>query len=73
MDESLYDYLECFKKLTMACPYHGYTQQNLMMYFYSGLTDEERRMVNAASGGNIQNKTTEEVFELFSEQAEGSR
>ena len=30
-------------------------------------------MVNAASGGNIQNKTPSEAFELFSELAEGSR
>ena len=73
MDESLYDYLERFKKLTTACPYHGYNQQNLVMYFYSGMTDGERRMVNAASGGNLQNKTPAEAFELFSELAEGSR
>jgi len=72
-DESLYDYLERFKKLIAACPYHGYSQQNLVMYLYSGLTEEERRMVNAASGGNIQNKTPSEAFDLFHELAEGSR
>ena len=43
------------------------------MYFYSGLTEEERRMVNAASGGNIKNKTLAEAFEFFSKLAEGSR
>jgi len=30
-DESLYDFLEWFKRLTKACPYHGYSQQNLVM------------------------------------------
>jgi hypothetical protein len=71
--ETLYEYYERFKKLISSCPYHGYSNQDLILYLFGGLLDEERRMVNAACGGNILNKTPDKAFELFSELSEGSR
>ncbi|CAH9126488.1 unnamed protein product [Cuscuta epithymum] len=72
-DESLYEYWERFKKLCASCPYHGYTEQDLILYFYDGLADQDRRMVNAASGGGIVNKTPSQARNLISELAENSR
>ncbi|CAH9067015.1 unnamed protein product [Cuscuta epithymum] len=72
-DESLYEYWERFKKLCASCPYHGYTEQDLILYFYDGLVDQDRRMVNAACGGGIVNKTPSQARDLISELAENSR
>ena len=52
-DDSLYEYWEQFKKLCASCPYHGYSEQDLVLYFYGGLSDEDLRMVNASSGGGL--------------------
>lgn len=71
--ENLYDYYERYKKLVASCPYHGYSNQDLVLYLHGGLLDDERRMVNAACGGNILNKTPAGAFEMFSELAEGAR
>jgi hypothetical protein len=71
--ETLYDYYERFKRLCSSCPYHGYSNEDLILYLYGGLFDDERRMVNAACGGNILNKTPAATFELFFELSEGSR
>ncbi|CAH9132758.1 unnamed protein product [Cuscuta epithymum] len=72
-DESLYEYWERFKKLCASCPYHGYTEQDLILYFYDGLAEHDRRMVNAACGGGIVNKTPSQARNLLSELAENSR
>ncbi|CAH9146939.1 unnamed protein product [Cuscuta epithymum] len=72
-DESLYEFWERFKKLCASCPYHGYSEQDLILYFYDGLVDDDRRMVNAACGGGIVNKTPSQAINLISELAENSR
>ncbi|XP_010684910.2 uncharacterized protein LOC104899419 [Beta vulgaris subsp. vulgaris] len=72
-DEILYDYLERFKRLVACCPYHGFAEKDLVLYLVGGLLPDERRMVNAASGGNIDNKTPQQAMELISEFAESSR
>ena len=64
--ETLYDYYERFKRLCSSCPYHGYSDQDLILYLYNGLLDDERRMVNAACGGNILNKISTDAFDLMS-------
>ncbi|CAH9094256.1 unnamed protein product, partial [Cuscuta europaea] len=72
-DETLYEYWERFKKLCVSCPYHGYTEQDLILYFYDGPADQDRRMVNAACGRGIVNKTPSQARNLISELAENSR
>ncbi|XP_021728348.1 uncharacterized protein LOC110695424 [Chenopodium quinoa] len=67
-DESLYEYWERFKRLCASCPYHG---GDLILYFYGGLTDDDLRMVNAASGGGLVNKTPGDATRLIA--AENSR
>ncbi|MBN8124821.1 hypothetical protein J0J18_24320, partial [Vibrio vulnificus] len=47
--ESLYEYRERFKRMCACCPYHGYTDQDLLMYFCGGMNMEDARMVHAAS------------------------
>ena len=46
-EESLYEYWERFKKLCTSCPYRGYADQDLILYFYGGLNNDDLRMVDA--------------------------
>ncbi|KAK9681586.1 hypothetical protein RND81_10G012900 [Saponaria officinalis] len=71
--ETMYEYRERFKRICASCPYHGYSQEDLILYFCNSLNQEEARMVNAASGGSIINKTIEEANNLLEELAASSR
>ncbi|XP_074301171.1 uncharacterized protein LOC141632527 [Silene latifolia] len=71
--ETMYEYLERFKKLCATCPYHGYTAQDLFMYFCGGLCMEDARTVSAACRGNIVNKSPPEAWTIIGELAESSR
>ena len=44
--ESLYEYYERFKRLVASCPYHGYSEKDLIFYLYEGLLPNERRMLH---------------------------
>ncbi|XP_074300135.1 uncharacterized protein LOC141631349 [Silene latifolia] len=71
--ETMYEYLERFRKLCATCPYHGYTAQELVMYFCGGLCMEDARTVCAACGGKIVNKSLPEAWTIIGELAESSR
>ena len=44
-----------------------------MLYFYGGLLENDRRMIDAACGGNILNVTPVEAMNKIQEMAEGTR
>ncbi|KAL9247508.1 hypothetical protein vseg_020934 [Gypsophila vaccaria] len=71
--KTMYEYWERFKRLCGACPYHGYEEQDLVMYFCGGLSKDDARMVHAASGGGIVNKNPTDAMVLITELAESSR
>ncbi|KAK9732703.1 hypothetical protein RND81_04G016000 [Saponaria officinalis] len=70
--ETLYEYWEPFKRLCATCLYHGYEDQDLILYFCGGLGQDDARMVHAASG-EIVNKSPTEAKALIAELAESSR
>ncbi|KAF1888185.1 hypothetical protein Lal_00008098 [Lupinus albus] len=51
--ESLYEYLERFKRLCACCPHHEISEQLLLQYFYEGLNNMDRSIIDAASGGAL--------------------
>ena len=63
--ETLHQYWERFKRLCASCPQHGIPEQALIQYFYEGLLPMERRMMDAASGGAIVNKTPQAARDLI--------
>lgn len=69
-DESLYDYQERFKRLCAKFPYHGYSYEDLILYFCVVLGFYDLRMVNAANGRGIVNKIPGEAIKLITELAE---
>ncbi|PIN21706.1 DNA-directed DNA polymerase [Handroanthus impetiginosus] len=71
--ETLHEYWERFKQLCVSCPQHGISDQLLIQYFYEGLLPMERRMLDAASGGAVVNKTPTEARNLISIMAANSQ
>ena len=72
-DESFYEYWKRFKRLCAICSYHGYHDENLIMYFFNGLVNDDKRMINATSRGSILNNTPEAARALIEVLVEGSR
>ena len=63
--ESLYEYWERFKKLCASCPHHQIFEQLLLQYFYEGLSNMERSMIDADSGGALGDMTPIEARNLI--------
>jgi len=61
--ESLYEYWKRFKKLCASCPHHQISEQLLLQYFYEGLSNMERSMIDAA------NNSIQEMMLLFLEES----
>ena len=71
--ESLYEYLEQFKKLCALCPHHQISEQLLIQYFYEELMPMERSMIDAASGGALVDETPQQTRVLISNMAVNSQ
>ncbi|XP_028230433.1 uncharacterized protein LOC114410686 [Glycine soja] len=71
--ESLYEYWERFKKLCASCPHHQISEQLLLQYFYEGLSNMERSMIDAASGGALGDMTPAEARNLIEKMASNSQ
>nr|GEY75896.1 reverse transcriptase domain-containing protein [Tanacetum cinerariifolium] len=48
-----------------ACPHHGFSKLTQIDTFYNGLTEQDQDSLNAASGGNLLNKTTREALQII--------
>nr|GEX72256.1 reverse transcriptase domain-containing protein [Tanacetum cinerariifolium] len=51
--------------LLQACPHHGFSELTQRDTFYNGLTEQDQDSLNAASGGNLLNKTTREALQII--------
>nr|GEZ34796.1 reverse transcriptase domain-containing protein [Tanacetum cinerariifolium] len=49
----------------MACPHHSFSELTQIDTFYNGLTEQDQDSLNAASGGNLLNKTTREALQII--------
>ena len=63
--ESLQAAWERFKELLRRCPNHQLPTWNIMQIFYYGLNGDTQMLVDVASGGSVQNKTPNEVYDLL--------
>ncbi|KAL0355123.1 UNVERIFIED_CONTAM: hypothetical protein Sradi_3959200 [Sesamum radiatum] len=67
--ESFYGYWGRFKQLMESCPHHQISDHLLIQYFYEGLTEANRSLVDAASGGALYEKTPTEARKLITTMA----
>nr|GEV48436.1 DNA-directed DNA polymerase [Tanacetum cinerariifolium] len=54
-----------FKKMIRACPHYGFLELTQIDTFYNGLTEQDQDSLNAATGGNLLNKTTREALKII--------
>ncbi|CAM8994158.1 unnamed protein product [Rhodiola kirilowii] len=71
--ETLFDYLERFRRLEENCPNHGIPQRMLLEYFMDEMLLMERRMLDASAQGSILDMYPEEIWELIEKVAESTR
>ncbi|KAK4411845.1 hypothetical protein Sango_0257500 [Sesamum angolense] len=64
--ESLCEYWGRFNELVKSCPHHQIPDHLLIQYFYEGLSSMDRKLIDAASGGALFNKTPTEARNLIS-------
>ncbi|XP_052730373.1 uncharacterized protein LOC128195775 [Vigna angularis] len=71
--ENLYEYWERFKTLCASCPHHQIPEHLLVQYFYEGLNNMDRGMIDAASGGALGDTTPVEARQLIEKMASNSQ
>ena len=67
--ESLYEAWERYKDLQRRCPHHGLLEWLIIQTFYNGLTHAVRITLDAAAGGTLMGKSSEDAHELIEEMA----
>jgi hypothetical protein len=72
-DEKFCDSWERFKELIMKCPPHGFETWRLIQFFYNGLTQPKRYMIESMNGGGFLNLTREEAYKTLDELSDNSQ
>ena len=65
----MYEAWERFKELQRRCPHHGLPDWLIVQTFYNSLSHSVRITIDAAAGGALMGKSTEDAYELLEEMA----
>ncbi|KAG8491362.1 hypothetical protein CXB51_014485 [Gossypium anomalum] len=65
--KTLYDAWGRHKDLLRRCPHHGLPLWLQVQMFYNGVNPSTRQMIDATTGGTINNKTPEKAYEFIKE------
>nr|GEV46561.1 reverse transcriptase domain-containing protein [Tanacetum cinerariifolium] len=63
-DESFHEAWE-YKDLLRACPHHGFTELHHLDTFYNALNPADQDSLNAAAGGNMLERRTQDVLRII--------
>jgi hypothetical protein len=61
-------FMECwtrFKDMLMKCPPHGYEKWRLVQFFYQGLSQPNRSMIDLMNGGAFLNLTRDLAYKAL--------
>nr|GEV41949.1 reverse transcriptase domain-containing protein [Tanacetum cinerariifolium] len=64
-DESFHEAWDRYKDLLRACPHHGFTELHQLDTFYNALNPVDQDSLNAAAGGNLLEKRTQDVLMII--------
>nr|GEW01428.1 reverse transcriptase domain-containing protein [Tanacetum cinerariifolium] len=59
--KSFHEAWDKYKDLLRACPYHGFTELHQLNTFYNDLNHTDQDSLNAAAGGNLLERSTQEL------------
>ena len=63
--EKFYESWERFKDLILKCPHHGFETWRLIQYFYNGLTQINRNMIESMNGGGFFSLVDDEAYKFL--------
>nr|GFB02565.1 reverse transcriptase domain-containing protein [Tanacetum cinerariifolium] len=64
-DESFHEAWDRYKDLLRACPHHGFTELHQLNTFYNALNPTDQDSLNAAAGGNLLERSTQDVLTII--------
>nr|GEZ93157.1 reverse transcriptase domain-containing protein [Tanacetum cinerariifolium] len=63
--ESFHEAWDRYKDLLRACPHHGFTELHQLNTFYNALNPTDQDSLNAAAGGNLLERSTQDVLTII--------
>ena len=70
--ETFAEYYAHFQKLHTRNPQHGFSKGNLLHFFYEGLMENEKRLLDSAAGGAFMDLTLTNAERLIAKGAENA-
>nr|GEZ91286.1 reverse transcriptase domain-containing protein [Tanacetum cinerariifolium] len=64
-DESFHEAWDRYKDLLRACTHHGFTELHQLDTFYNALNPADQDSLNAAAGGNLLERSTQDVLTII--------
>nr|GEX86180.1 reverse transcriptase domain-containing protein [Tanacetum cinerariifolium] len=64
-DESFHEAWDRYKDLLRACPHHGFIELYQLDTFYNALNPADQDSLNAAAGGNLLERCTQDVLTII--------
>ncbi|GJU66619.1 reverse transcriptase domain-containing protein [Tanacetum coccineum] len=64
-DESFHKAWDHYKDLLRECPHHGFTELHQLDTFYNALNPADQDSLNSATGGNLLERHTQDVFTII--------
>nr|GEX28233.1 hypothetical protein [Tanacetum cinerariifolium] len=64
-NESFHEARDRYKDLLRACPHHGFTKLHQLDTFYNALNPADQDSLNAAAGGNLLERSTQDVLTII--------
>nr|GEW63106.1 reverse transcriptase domain-containing protein [Tanacetum cinerariifolium] len=64
-DESFHEAWDRYKDLLRACSHHGFTELHQLNTFYNALNPADQDSLNAAAGGNLLERSTQDVLTII--------
>ncbi|MGG6712900.1 UNVERIFIED_CONTAM: hypothetical protein ITH36_25130, partial [Salmonella enterica subsp. enterica serovar Weltevreden] len=71
--ETWFEYWERFDHMCANCPQHRISDQLVIQYFYEGLDQNNRRLIDTASGGVFMNNILVAAQKLIQDMAANSQ
>ena len=71
--EKFYESWERFKDLILKCPHHGFGTWRLVQYFYNGLTQTNRNMIESMNGGGFLSLKDDKAYKFLENLSESSQ
>ncbi|KAM7484084.1 hypothetical protein LguiA_000093 [Lonicera macranthoides] len=72
-NEKFYESWERFKDILLRCPHHGFETWRLVQFFYNGLTQTNRNMIESMNSGTFLSLTEDEAYNFLENLSESSQ